>query len=91
MGIISYKKEEPVSFYTTEKPVQKDGIIDVKKWNHAHGIMFIIYSALIFGDILITLLIKNEWLSVILFFVIYLLPLPLLIIGHHIIKKKLKK
>ena len=44
IGIWSYRSEEPVGFFTGVKPPE---VKDVKKYNHAVGILWFVYAVLL--------------------------------------------
>ena len=90
IGILQYRSQKPVSFYTTEDPLPSDKYIDIKKWNHLHGLMFMIYGfVIILGCLLGMVIIKhNDVLSAIVCIVFVLFPLPIVILIHEKLKKK---
>jgi hypothetical protein len=45
IGIVQYKSEEPVGFWSGKKPPKKEQITDVTAYNHKHGMMWILYGA----------------------------------------------
>lgn len=47
IGIYQLKSKKPVGFYNGEKPPTEDEISDVKAWNKRHGLMWLIYGAVI--------------------------------------------
>lgn len=45
IGIVQYRSNEPVGFWSGEKPPEKELITDVKAYNRKHGLMWILYGA----------------------------------------------
>ena len=90
IGIFQYRSKKPVSFYTTEDPLPNEKYIDIIKWNHYHGLMFMIYGfIIILGCLLGMLIIKhNDVLSAIVCIVFVIFPLPIVILIHERLKKK---
>lgn len=87
IGISMIVGKEPTGFYTGEKAHTKDEIKDVKKWNLIHGLMFVIYGALVILMAIIMIFISENALSVIIYFAVYLLPLPVMILIHSYLEK----
>ena len=85
IGMIVGKK--PTGFYTGGKAYNPDEIKDVKKWNLYHGLMFIVYAILIILAAIVLCFIKSETITIFIFFGVYLLPLPVMIIIHHLLEK----
>ena len=89
IGFFQYKSENPVSFYTNETPLPSDKYLDVTKWNHYHGLTFMIYGfVVILGCSIGIIFIKNSILGVILCAAFVLVPLPITILIHEKLKKK---
>lgn len=81
IGAGQWKSEKPVGFYTGEKPLSPGDVTDVKKWNHLHGGMMMIYG----GLLLIAgagFLLPDERVGAVLFFALVLLPLPGMMLYH---------
>ena len=47
IGLSQLKSEEPVGFYTGERPPRADEISDVQQWNREHGRMWILYGVIL--------------------------------------------
>lgn len=47
IGISQLRSKKPVGFYSGVKPPREDELSDVGAWNKKHGIMWIIYGAII--------------------------------------------
>lgn len=88
-GIYQYKNDKPVHFYSLESPPVIEDKEVMKKWNHVHGIMWIIY-----GIIFLALFFIALYASSLLIFekcAIFMIggPLALMILVHEIMKKDL--
>lgn len=42
IGIVQYRSEEPVGFWSGKKPPLKEQLTDVKAYNRKHGLMWIL-------------------------------------------------
>ena len=92
IGIVQLRSKKPVSFYTGEKPLREDELTDVKAWNRKHGLMWLSYGIFVllcylFGCIF---LYDNVWVLAAIFGSV-LIPLLLLVIGHHCLVKRYRK
>lgn len=47
IGIFNFCAKNPVRFYRFEKPLNSSQLVDVAKWNNCHGMMWIIFGAVI--------------------------------------------
>ena len=87
VGISMIKSKKPTGFYTGEKAHDASEISDVKKWNLYHGLIFIVCAALIMLAAIVLIFIKSETIMLFILFGVYLLPLPIMIIIHHLLEK----
>lgn len=46
IGVSQLKSQEPVGFYSGEKPPNKDELTDVISWNKKHGTMWVLYGTI---------------------------------------------
>lgn len=44
LGIVQYRSQEPVGFWSGKKPPAKEQITDIKAYNQKHGLMWIVYG-----------------------------------------------
>lgn len=44
IGVSQLKNQEPVGFYSGEKPPNKDELTHVISWNKKHGTMWVLYG-----------------------------------------------
>lgn len=47
IGVSQLHSREPVGFYSGEKPPKAEDLTDAAAWNKKHGIMWLIYGAVI--------------------------------------------
>ncbi len=88
IGIYQLNQEEPVGFYTGEKPPVAEGITDVKAWNLRHGIMWIIYGVLIIAGYFIGYFVGNVYFEIAVLIVFDVWPIILMMVYHsHLCKK----
>lgn len=45
IGIVQYRSNEPVGFWSGKKPPKKEEITDVRAYNRKHGLMWILLGA----------------------------------------------
>ena len=86
IGIMQYKSKKPVGFYTGETPPKAEDLTDVTAWNHKHGLMLILYGAVIVPAYLSGLLIPHEILAMLPAAIVILGGIPVLILYHHKLK-----
>ena len=87
IGIMQLKSKEPVGFYTGEKPPSREQLTDVDSWNKKHGIMWILYGACIIATFLCGLGFQKEPILAAIYCVGLLVPIPLMILYHHKLRK----
>lgn len=44
LGIVQYRNENPVGFWTGKEPPEKEQITDIRAYNRKHGLMWILYG-----------------------------------------------
>ncbi len=80
LGIVQYRSERPVGFWSGEKPPEKDQITDMKAYNQKHGLMWILYGSgfllcfaggAAFGEVAATVLCMAEVLGGIVGVILY--------------------
>ena len=47
IGVSQLKSKTPAAFYSGEKPFEENELSDVAMWNKKHGMMWIVYGAII--------------------------------------------
>jgi len=88
IGIWQYKSKTPAGFYTFEKPLTEDDVSDVKMWNRKHGVMFMLYGAVILISwAAMPLSGGSEWGYAVSFSGI-LLPVPFMLLYHRKLVKQ---
>ena len=87
IGIYAWKRKEPMWFWMG-KSVSKEEITDVKAYNRANGIMWLLFS-LIFWIFTIIGIFDINWAAEIIARVMFV-SIPLLIISYICIYKKYK-
>ena len=91
IGIAQLKSQNPVGFYSGEKPPKAENLTDVHAWNKNHGLMWLIYGIVIFASYLIGNLFGDSILSVIPMMGGVIVPLPFMIWNHHRLIRKFMK
>lgn len=85
-----FKREEPVGFYNVGTKPKREEISDVKRWNIFHGMIWIVYGICIELGFLLGSIMTSEILQGIFMIGGILIPLPLMILTHHLLEKKYK-
>lgn len=89
IGLVQFTSKKPVTFYTGEMPLDISRYTNVKKWNHAHGILWMSYGLIIIAGCIAAHLIGSDTpLCVIPYFASILVPLPLMILCHKMLQKR---
>ena len=88
IGVSEIKSQEPVGFYTHEKPPRKQDITDVPAWNKKHGTMWISYGVAMIGVHIVGLFIRNITVAYTLLICATFVPLPLMMWYHARLKKR---
>ena len=83
IGIYQLKSKKPVGFYNGEKQPTEDEISDVKAWNKRHGLMWLIYGAVIMVTYGIGAIMGDTIWCVIPMCGGIIIPLPVMIWYHH--------
>lgn len=83
IGVSNLKSKKPVTISTGEKPFSPKELSDVPAWNKKHGIMWIAYAVLIMLSSLAALFLDlGSALSLILYCVGVILPIPMMLVCH---------
>lgn len=82
------EKENPVGFYNLIDPPKKEEISDVIKWNKKHGMIWIVYGICIELGFWLGYVIPNDLLEIVFMIGGITIPLPIMIIMHHKLKKE---
>jgi hypothetical protein len=45
IGIVQYRSENPVGFWSGKEPPKSEQLTDVKAYNRKHGVMWMVYAA----------------------------------------------
>lgn len=88
IGVCQFcKKETPVGFYNVGEPPKREEITNIRQWNRKHGMIWIAYGICIELGYWIAYFMPNEALEA--FFMIgsIIIPLPLMILRHHMLEK----
>ena len=91
IGIAQLKSQDPVGFYSGEKPPKAEDLTDVHAWNKNHGLMWLIYGIIIFVSYLIGSPFVDSILVIIPMIGGVIVPLPFMIWYHHKLIKKFMK
>ena len=91
IGIAQLKSQDPVGFYSGEKPPKAEDLTDVHAWNKNHGLMWLIYGIIIFFSYLIGIPFVYSILVIIPMIGGVIVPLPFMIWYHHKLIKKFMK
>lgn len=93
VGIVQFRSEKPVAFYSGETPPSVDELKDVKAWNKKHGIMWILYGVIITIGLGVGMAMGDSvWVSLVVFVTICvpIIFLPLYhkkLIKDYVVKK----
>lgn len=85
------KKDVPVGFYNLIAPPKKDEITNLAEWNKKHGMIWIAYGVCIEAGFLMGCFMPNESLEMIFMIGGVIIPLPLMILRHHMLEKEYKR
>lgn len=91
IGISQLKSKEPVGFYSGEKPPRAEELSDVGEWNRRHGMMWLIYGAIIILSFLIAMFLGDSIISVVPMCGGILMPVFFMVRYHRILVQKYKK
>ena len=83
IGVSQFRSKKPVGFYSGEQPPKEDELSDGKGWNQRHGIMWIIYGAVIMIYNGIGMMMGDSIWCVIPMGGGVVIPLPVMIWYHH--------
>ena len=86
IGIRQIMSQTPVGFYTGEEPPLESHLKSVRGWNTCHGLLWIWYGLVMISCFLAAAFLTMDSLykSLILFAAV-ILPLFLLVLGHHML------
>lgn len=89
IGIAQIRKsDEPVGFYTLVDPPRENQITDMIAWNRQHGLMWILYGICIELGFLPFIFSENDIFAGVCYCCGILVPLPIMILYHHLLVKK---
>lgn len=91
IGIAQLKSQDPVGFYSGEKPPKAEDLTDVHAWNKSHGMIWLIYGIIIFASYLIGSFFWDSILVIIPMIGGVVIPLPFMIWYHHRLIRKFIK
>ena len=86
IGIAQVKSENPVGFYTGEKPPAASALTDVQAWNKKHGYMWITYGVAMIVAYAVGLLMPSEVFAGMAVFLVVIWGIPVMMIYHHHLK-----
>jgi len=89
IGIFQFcKKDNPVGFYNVIDPPKNEEISDIIQWNKKHGMIWIIYGLCIELGFWLGYFMPNEMLEMTFMMGGIVIPLPIMVIRHRMLKKK---
>lgn len=88
IGISQILSNDPVGFYTGEKPPKRENIRDVNVWNKKHGAMWLLYGVATIVGYGIGYIMGNTIWSAIPMCGGVIIPLPIMIWYHHVLVRK---
>lgn len=92
IGLVQFnEKEEPVGFYSGIAHPKKEEITDVLLWNKKHGIIWIIYGICMEVGYGIGIVMPNDVLEIIFMMGGVIIPLPIMILRHHMLEKEYRR
>ena len=89
IGICQIRSQDPVGFYTGEKAPDASEIKDVHRWNVSHGRMWIAYGIVIALGFIVAMALNDSILGAVPMIGGIVVPIPIMIITHHRLMKKL--
>lgn len=91
IGIVQLRSENPVAFYSGEKPPRPEELTDVDAWNKKHGRMWVIYGSIIIITGVIGMLMGDTIWGILPTIGGVIIPLPVMIWYHKKLEKQYKK
>ena len=89
IGIVQIRRKTPVGFYTGEVPPLESHLKSVRGWNISHGLLWIGYGLiLIFSFLAAAFWDIDSLYKSLLLFAAAILPLFLMVLGHHLLIRK---
>ena len=86
IGIVQIRHKTPVGFYTGEVPPLESHLKSVRGWNICHGLLWIGYGLILISSFLVTAFWDADSLyKSLLLFAAVILPLFLMVLGHHLL------
>lgn len=83
IGIVQLRSKDPVGFYSGVTPPDAKELTDVKGWNRKHGIMWIIYGAIIMACWVCGLIIGNDMWAILICCIGAILPVFFMMAYHN--------
>jgi hypothetical protein len=91
IGASQLKSKTPVGFYTGEKAPNVEEIADVSAWNRKHGVMWIVYGAVILLSWVVGFLVEEVFWQGFALIAGVCLPLIFMIMYHSVLVKRYKR
>lgn len=88
IGIIAIKSKKPIGIYSNIKAPQADSITDVKAYNHACGMLFVGYGAMIGITGVSSFFLSEKTLGILLAFIAFFGAIGMMIIYECVIAEK---
>ena len=88
IGISQFKSQKPVGFYSGEQPPKESELTDVISWNKKHGMMWMLYAAIIILSYAIGAIIGDSVWSLIPMCGGLIIPIIFMVCYHSKLKKK---
>lgn len=82
------KKDQPVGFYNVTEPPREEEISDIIQWNKKHGLIWIVYGICIELGFWLAYLMPNEILEMVFMMGGIIIPLPCMVLRHHMLEKE---
>ena len=83
IGIASWRGEKPAGFYSGVEPPKAEELTDLKAWNRKHGLMWIVYGAVLLLSGIVGSRMAETPFGLIPILGGALLPLPFMVFYHE--------
>ena len=89
IGIHQILRKTPVGFYTGEVPPLESHLKSVRGWNTCHVLLWIGYGLILLSSLLVSIFLEIDSLyKSLILFAAAILPLFLMVLGHHLLIRK---
>ena len=90
IGIVQLRSKKPVAFYSGETGPKESELTDVRAWNLRHGIMWLIYGAIIIVTAAVDFTVKSDLVTILCTLGGPIIPIPFMVMYHHKLERKYK-